>query len=102
MPAVVTIEAGHAHGSGFFVTPETLLTNVHVVTSFPSVTIHRADGTATTARVDKTAEDFDIAVLRVSAVQPGQEVIPMGSALTARPGQEVLAMGRRLVSSRTP
>jgi S1-C subfamily serine protease len=96
MPAVVMIEAGNSRGSGFFVAPDTLLTNVHVVTGNVSVTIRRSDGTTTTARVERTANEFDIAVLKVTNPTPGQVTIPMGSGLNARVGQEVLAIGSPL------
>ena len=45
MPAVVRVETASGFGSGFFITPDTMLTNVHVVASNTSVTIRRPDGT---------------------------------------------------------
>ena len=38
MPAVVTIQTPSSRGSGFFVTPDTLITNVHVVGTNQTVT----------------------------------------------------------------
>jgi hypothetical protein len=96
LPAVVTIQTPMGRGSGFFVAPDTILTNVHVVTTSPIVTIRRSDGTTTTARVEGQSETFDIAVLKVPNPLADQATIPMGSALSARAGQEVIAIGTPL------
>jgi trypsin-like peptidase len=96
MPAVVRVEAGGAYGTGFFVSPDTILTNVHVVQGNVSVTIRRPDGTTEAARVDATAPELDIAVVRVGRADPGQATLLMGSAARARAGQEVVALGTPL------
>lgn len=94
--AVVQIETPNGRGTGFFVAPDTLLTNVHVIGSRSSVTIKRASGQTTTARVTTTAPTFDIAVLRVSNADRSTAILPMGSALNARVGQDVIAIGSAL------
>jgi S1-C subfamily serine protease len=96
MPAVVRVETASASGSAFFVAQNTLLTNVHVVTGNATVTIRRPDGSALPARVDMTASDFDIAVLRIATVDPSQTVLTMASGIRARQGQEVIALGAPL------
>jgi hypothetical protein len=96
MPAVVRVESGNAFGTGFFVAPDTILTNVHVVQGNVSVTIRRGDGTTTPARVDTTAPELDIAVLRISAADAAQPTLQLGSATRARAGQEVVALGTPL------
>ncbi|MQA29801.1 MAG: trypsin-like serine protease [Luteitalea sp.] len=96
MPAVVAIQAGDARGSGFYIQPDTLLTNAHVVGSSSTVTVRRADGTTTYARVERLATQYDIAVLKVSNPLLNQAVLRLGSALTVRPGQEVIAVGSAL------
>jgi hypothetical protein len=95
-PAVVTIETSSGRGSGFFVARDTILTNVHVVTSNSSVTVRRPDGSASTARVEALSAPFDIAVLKVSNPNADQAIVPMGSAASARVGQEVVAIGTPL------
>jgi len=95
-PAVVLIQSSAGRGSGFFVAPDTILTNVHVVGSDSSLTIRRADGSTTTARVDASAPAFDIAVLRVSNPNANQPTIRMGSVTTTRVGEEVIAIGTPL------
>ena len=96
MPAVVRVEAGGAYGTGFFVSPDTILTNVHVVQGNVSVTIRRPDGTTEAARVDATAPELDIAIVRVGRADPNQATLQMGSATRARAGQEVVALGTPL------
>jgi S1-C subfamily serine protease len=95
-PAVVTIEASSGRGSGFFVARDTILTNVHVVTSNTTVTVRRPDGSTTTARVEALSAPFDIAVLKASNPIANQPILTMGSAAGARVGQEVIAIGTPL------
>jgi S1-C subfamily serine protease len=94
--AVVLVENGNSRGTAFFVTPDTLLTNVHVVHGAMSVTIRRSDGSTINARVDRQAADYDVAVLQISNPLPGQPTIRLISALNARPGAEVIAIGSAL------
>jgi len=96
MPAVVTIETASSRGSGFFVTPDTIITNVHVVGTDSTVTIRRPNGTATTARVQATSPAFDIAVLKVAGVLSKQAVLQLGTAASVRIGEEVIAIGTPL------
>jgi S1-C subfamily serine protease len=96
MPAVVRVETGGGFGSGFFVAPDTMLTNVHVVGGNSSVTIRRTDGSTIPARVDATAPEFDIAIMRISNADPNQATLAMGSGMQARAGQEIVALGTPL------
>ncbi len=93
LPAVVRVETSSGFGSGFFVRADTILTNVHVVAENTAVSVRRADGRVQSARVELTAPEVDIAVLRISSSDPNQPVLTMGSSATVRPGQEVLALG---------
>ncbi len=96
MPALVRVETATGFGSGFFITPDTMLTNVHVVGANTSVTIRRPDGKTTMAHVDRSAPEFDIAVLRISKPDSSQPTLTMGSGAHARAGQEVIALGTPL------
>jgi hypothetical protein len=96
IPAVVLIETSSGRGSGFFVRPDTLLTNVHVIGRNSSVTIRRADGTSAPARVETTASAFDIAVLKIANPVATQPLIALGSTGNLRVGQEVVAIGSAL------
>ena len=96
MPAVVRIETGTGSGSGFFIRPDTILTNGHVVTTNNSVTVRRPDGTTVNGRVERTAPEYDIAVVHLDSFRTDQPTIPMGSGQQARAGQEVVAVGSPL------
>jgi S1-C subfamily serine protease len=96
MPAVVLVEASGSRGTAFFVAPDTLLTNVHVVGSSSSVTLRRGSGETLPARVAATARQFDVAMLKISNASPTQPVLALASAYEARVGQEVVAIGSAL------
>jgi S1-C subfamily serine protease len=96
MPAVVLVETTRGRGSAFYVSHDTLITNVHVVEDAGYVTLRRMDGTSVSARVANKAPAYDLAVLKVSGSSPSQKVIPMGSARALKPGQEVIVIGSAL------
>ena len=92
MPALVRVETTTGFGSGFFVKPDTILTNNHVVGGNTFVGVKRRDGQTVQAHVDATAPEYDLAVLRIPTADPMQPVLTMGSALHARAGQDVVAL----------
>jgi S1-C subfamily serine protease len=94
--AVVSIETPGGRGSGFFVTPELVLTNAHVVDSNSSVVLRMSDGTTTTGRVQRTAPEVDIAIVRVNQARAAQPTMMIGTVKGARAGQEVIAIGSAL------
>jgi hypothetical protein len=96
MPAVVLVETPEGRGSAFFVAPDTLLTNVHVIGRHSSVTLRRVCGAGTPATVSARAPEFDLAVLKVSPPLAGQPVIPLGGQQTVRVGEDVIAIGSAL------
>jgi len=93
MPAVVRVEASAGVGSGFFIAPDTILTNAHVVSSDRSVTLRWPGGATKLARVETAATELDLAVLRISSPDANQPVLAMGSGADTRAGQEVIALG---------
>lgn len=96
LDAIVLVDAGLSRGTGFFVSADTIVTNVHVIGRESSVTIRRADGRSAVARVAATAPTVDIAVLKVGPGDVSRAVLPLGSALSTRVGQDVLAIGSAL------
>ena len=95
VPAVASIEAGRARGTGFFVAPDTLITNAHVVEGQTSVRL-RVGALEQIARVATVSASSDLAILRVFPANPGQATLRLGSASRARVGQEVVAVGSAL------
>jgi hypothetical protein len=95
LPAVVSIDAGASRGTGFFVKPDYVLTNAHVVEGQTFVRLQTMDRKYS-ARVAGTSAGADLALLQVSMPNPQQAVLRLGSAASARPGQEVVAVGSAL------
>ena len=91
----MAIDTSAGRGSGFFVAPDTIITNAHVAGSDVSVRIHRMSGDTLNARVERVATDIDLAI--AEAVDAGgQPTLTMGSGAKARAGQEVIALGTPL------
>jgi S1-C subfamily serine protease len=95
LPAVASIDTGSSRGSGFFVQPDLVVTNNHVVEGQNSVTL-RVAGAQYTARVMTTSAAVDLALLHVYNANPQQATLRLGTAATARPGEEVIAIGYAL------
>jgi S1-C subfamily serine protease len=92
--AVVMVEAGSSRGTGFFVRPDLIVTNDHVIAGASTVTVRLHDGSARSARVERTVADVDLALLRTST--PSATVLPLGQVAAVRTGQEVIAIGSAL------
>jgi len=95
LPAVASIDTGSGRGSGFFIRPDLVVTNNHVVEGQNSVTL-RVAGAQYTARVMTTSAAVDLALLQVYNANPQQATLRLGTASTARPGEEVIAIGYAL------
>ena len=95
LPAVASIDTGTGRGSGFFIRPDLVVTNNHVVEGQNSVTL-RVAGVQYTARVTTTSAAVDLALLQVYNPNPQQVTLRLGTAATARPGEEVIAIGYAL------
>jgi S1-C subfamily serine protease len=95
LPAVASIETGSSRGSGFFIRPDLVVTNNHVVEGQNSATL-RVAGAQYTARVMTTSASVDLALLQVYNANPQQATLRLGTAATARPGEEVIAIGYAL------
>jgi len=95
LPAVASITAGQSRGTGFFIRPDQVLTNAHVVQGQSSVALQVGSRTYN-ARVVSVSQGSDLALLHVAGADPNQPVLTMGSAASARVGQEVIAVGSAL------
>jgi hypothetical protein len=96
LPGVAGVQTPSSRGSGFFVRPDTVITNAHVVGNDAFVTVRRANNTSTSARVEVRSPAFDLAVLRVVDIVPDQPTIPLGTNAKVRIGHEVVAIGTPL------
>jgi S1-C subfamily serine protease len=95
LPAVASITAGQARGTGFFIRPDQVLTNAHVVQGQTSVTL-QVGNTSYSARVMTVSAGSDLAVLQVYNPNPNQATLRMGTIAGIRVGQEVIAVGSAL------
>lgn len=95
LPAVVSIDASGRSGTGFFIQPDKVLTNAHVVDGQTSIRLE-VGGVTYTASVVSRAAGTDLALLHVYNANPTQPVLRLGSYRTARVGQEVIAIGSAL------
>jgi S1-C subfamily serine protease len=83
LPAVASITAGQSRGTGFFIRPNQVLTNAHVIQGQTSAMLQV--GTATyNARVITVSTGSDLALLQVFNADPEQPVLSMGSVSHAR------------------
>jgi S1-C subfamily serine protease len=95
LPAVAAIEAGNSRGTGFFIRPDQVVTNAHVVEGQSSVRL-QVGKAHYTARVVRISNGTDLALLQVYNADPNQPTLRLGSASSARVGQEVVAVGSAL------
>ncbi|MEO3868449.1 trypsin-like peptidase domain-containing protein [Nonomuraea sp. B12E4] len=96
LPSVVSIEAGRAGGSGFAVDDRGhILTNAHVVSGEPEVTVVLNDGRRLNARVIGEDDGEDLAVLEVGYPE---DLTPatLGRSSDLAVGDQVLAIGSPL------
>ena len=96
LPAVALVETPGGRGTGFFVAPDTLITNSHVVEGNSYVTIKLSNGETISGRVTQRSDDLDLAAIRTNDTRPGQAILPLASSREARIGGEVIAIGSPL------
>ena len=92
LPAVASIQAGQARGTGFFVRPNLVITNAHVVEGQRAVQLQAGDNRYT-ARVLTMSPGTDLAILNVDRPIPQQRTLRLGSLDDVRVGEEVVAIG---------
>jgi hypothetical protein len=95
VPAVAFVQAGQARGTGFFIAPDRVLTNAHVIGGHTVVQLQVGDAHYD-ARVGTVSQGTDLAVLHVVNPSPVQETLRLGSVGQARVGEEVIAVGSAL------
>jgi S1-C subfamily serine protease len=96
MPAVVTIQAGNATGTGFFVERGLVMTNHHVVGNSSVVRVRLSDGTSSNGTVWRLASDADLALVHVDGVGLGIRPVALGSYRQLQIGEDVVAIGSSL------
>ena len=95
LPAVVTIDSPGGRGTGFYIRPDRVLTNHHVVEGQTSVQL-LAGSTKRTALVMNVSAASDLAILQVYNPDPQQVTLSLGTINRVRVGEEVIAIGSPL------
>lgn len=96
MPAVVTIESGTSLGTGFFVAPDVVLTNKHVVSGAGSLRLRFTNGSSSSGFVSATASDADLALVSVDQPPASHPSLRLNPAKNVQIGEEVIAVGSAL------
>lgn len=86
---------GQATGTGLIVDKQGyILTNYHVIDGASSIKVEFSDGSEYTAQVVGTAQQDDLAVLKVSGVSSDKLLVaPLGNSSAVKVGDEVIAIG---------
>jgi Trypsin-like peptidase domain len=95
LPAVVTIDSPGGRGTGFYIRPDRVLTNHHVVEGQTSVQL-LSGSVKRTAVVMNVSAGTDLAILQVYNPDPQQVTLPLGTISRVRVGEEVIAIGSPL------
>jgi S1-C subfamily serine protease len=95
LPAVVTVDSPGGRGTGFYIRPDRVLTNHHVVEGQTSVQLI-AGNVKRTAVVMNVSAGSDLAMLQVYNPDPKQSTLPLGTMNRVRVGEEVIAVGSPL------
>ena len=96
LPAVVLVETPGGRGTGFFVAPDTVVTNAHVVEAHAYVALKLAGGESLTGRVVQRSDALDLAAIRTADTRSGQATLALATSRDARIGQEIFAIGSPL------
>jgi S1-C subfamily serine protease len=95
LPAVVTVDSPGGRGTGFYIRPDRVLTNHHVVEGQSSVQL-LAGKVKRTAVVMNVSAGSDLALLQVYNPDPKQATLSLGTIDRVRVGEEVIAIGSPL------
>ena len=84
-------EGDTSSGSGFFVTPELILTNAHVLFETDRLTVRWRDGRLSPVKVQAVDEGGDLALLKLSGARAKPLAFAASSSLI--PGQKLIVLG---------
>jgi hypothetical protein len=91
--SVVSILSDGGRGSGFLVDSGTVITNHHVVGGSESVLVKLSNGRAVSGRVERIAEEHDLALIRLDRKLTDRRSLELSSVSDLRVGQEVYVIG---------
>jgi serine protease Do len=92
LPSTVTIRCSRSEGAGFFVAPDLLLTNAHVVCpTRDSLRVHLSDGRSAPGIALESDPVLDLALVRVQGYEGAP--LPLGDAGVLEVGDRVVMIG---------
>ena len=95
LPATVALSCGEQAGSGFFVAPDLLLTNAHVLCAGQAgVTVRFSDGREEQGTVEASDPVLDLAAVRSAGLRSAP--LPLGDAGSLRVGDRLTMIGSPL------
>lgn len=100
---VVRIKTKTGHGSGFFISPDYVLTNKHVVKDYQDVEItNDFSDIALQSRVVAKSREFDLALIRVeNADKLSRIVLELGDSRSTKTGESITLFGYPLIANLT-
>jgi hypothetical protein len=90
--SVVRIVGGYSEGSGFFIAPDKVITNFHVIADEPSPKIIFPDGSFVTPNKITGNKDNDLAVLYTEKNYP-EKVLALPNEVTLRQDEPLISTG---------
>ena len=93
LPAVVMIVTPKTRGSGFFITPDLIVTNAHVIAGFLTPAVTTQSGTTLNGKVTELLEDYDLALVQVPGQSAAIAPLALGQSAGLRLGQGIVALG---------
>jgi S1-C subfamily serine protease len=93
MRGVVRIETQTSRGSGFFVRPDLIVTNAHVISGFAAVSVTTQNGARLPGRVAQISDEADVALVQVGLPGSPDAELPLGTSAALRLGQGIVALG---------
>ena len=93
MPGVVMIETASSRGSGFFASPDLVVTNAHVLAGATTASITVRGGSRIEGTAVFVSGPRDIAFLQIPRQSAMNVALPLGRSANARLGQGVVALG---------
>jgi S1-C subfamily serine protease len=89
--STVALHCPNSVGAGFFVAPDMVLTNAHVLCRDGTIEVRTLDGHVLKGFTEHSDTDLDLGVVRVP--NAGAEPLPLGDAGTVQIGQAVVMVG---------
>jgi S1-C subfamily serine protease len=92
LPSTVSLRCRQSIGSGFFVTPDLVITNAHVLCEpGEPIQVVLSDGRTLTGTTERSNTDVDLGSVRVAGAK--EKPLPMGDVADLAPGDKVTIIG---------